>query len=597
MTEVDHYIRPLFATNIPKSWIVLAASSLLGGDRSGYTQEWRRASTTRFRESSHGKITMAHNGYATQPGLWGDVHRWCNKGGMTFLWVHDLQWTARVTGMLEHLPAMGWTLDAFALSPGSSWMVWRRSRCTIKVADIMSVWPHGIDRLGSWFGLGRKTLPAHNAPWYEWDSHTTRDRDILRAAVEAYMGWVEANDLGTLAVTGNSQAWKAFRRRFLAAPVLVHHNEQLLDMERRAMWTGRCEAYWRGSLLRQAVDEWDFTMAHNTIAKTTALPVFPDRPLAVDAPLDFWVNHERYAVLADVEVTTDVPCVPVAHDGSILWPTGHFRTTLWTPEIRLALDGCSSVRLISGWLYRTEPFLMGWAGWAQAVMEAPDDVIPLWQKDIVKRWSNILIGRFGMRYPKWHKVGRSETATLSAATLTDGSGQDMGSIVQIGHDVWEQSGWTLPHDHAPAVTGFVMSAMRAKMWRLSQAMRPGRLLYMDTDSVLVLDSYRPELDRISGLAGFEGLRLKRSWDGLSIYGPRQLVTGDSVRVSGLPKMAERLGRNEFEGEVTESLIEALKSGRAGHVHSVARQWKIDGQDTRRQGTGFGWTEPFVVQQD
>lgn len=596
MTEVDHYIKPLFVTNIPKAWIVLAASSLLGGDRSGYTQEWRRASTTRFRESSHGRITLSHNGYSTQTGLWADIHKWSNQGGMTFLWVHNLQWTARVTGMLEHLPAMGWTLEAFALSAGSSWMVWRRNRCTIKVADLMSVWPHGIDRLGAWFGLGRKSLPSPEAPWYAWDAYTTRDRDILRAAAEAYMKWVGDNDLGTLAVTGNSQAWKAFRRRFLTAPVLVHHDERLLDMERRAMWTGRCEAYWRGSLLREVVDEWDFTMAHNSIALTTPLPTYPDRPLAPDALLEFWANHERYAVLAEVEVETSVPCVPVSHNDSILWPTGRFRTTLWSPEIRVALEQCDSVRLVSGWAYRTELVLGGWANWIQELMVASDDTVPLWQKDIVKRWSNILIGRFGMRYPKWHKVGRSAAATLSAATLTDGSGEDMGAIVQIGYDIWEQSGWTLPHDHAPAITGFVMSAMRAKMWGLIEVIPPEALLYMDTDSVLVLDRYRHAMDELTRFGPWEGLRLKRSWAGLSIYGPRQLVTGDAVRVSGLPKMAERLGRNEFEGEVTESLLEALKSGRAGHVHSVARQWKILGEDTRRKGTGFGWTEPFEVNQ-
>jgi hypothetical protein len=93
---------------------------------------------------------------------------------------------------------------------------------------------------------------------------------------------------------------------------------------------------------------------------------------------------------------------------------------------------------------------------------------------------------------------------------------------------------------------------------------------------------------------FRGLRLKRSWDGLSIYGPRQLVTGDSVRVAGLPRAAKRLGRREFEGEVTEGLLEALRIGQTDVVRVTPRQWRIMGEDVRRAGDGFGWTHPFKV---
>lgn len=594
MTDVDHYIKPLFATNIPKSWVVLAVSSLLGGDRSGYSQTWRRASVQLHREGPQGTVQDRRRAYDRQADLWGDIHKWCNQGGMTFLWVHDFQWTARVSGLLEHLPALGWRLDAFALNPGASWMVWRRGRSTIKVTDLMSVWPHGLDRLGALFGLGRKVMPPVIASWQVWDSYTTRDRDIMVRAVEAYLWWVKENELGTIAVTGNSQAWKAFRRRFLTSPILAHHDEKLLDMERRAMWTGRCEAYWRGSLLREVVDEWDFTMAHNSIAAETALPVYPDRPLVNGEDLYVALDLPGRAVLAEVEVETDVPCVPMEMDGGIRWPVGNFRTVLWSPELRIAMDKCAFVRVVSGWLYRTDPVLSGWAAWVSHQMAADDLAVPLWAKDILKRWSNVLVGRFGMRYPKWRKVGQSQQATLSAATLTDGTGADMGSIVQIGHDVWEQSGWTLPHDHAPAITGYVMSELRARMWGLIEVLPPGALLYMDTDSVLVSDVFRHHMERLTTFRPWNTLRLKRSWEGLSIYGPRQLVTGESVRVSGLPKSADRLGRNEFEGEVIESLIESLKSGRHGEVHSVARQWKIEGEDTRRQGTGFGWTKPFEV---
>lgn len=592
MTQVNHYIKPLTQTQIPKSHIILAACSELGGDRSGYTQTWRRASAYFEYPSESNAWRIGRRNYAVLDDLWREIHIHANGTGLTFLWVHDLQWTARVTGLLEALGAMGWRLDAFALNPGATWMVWRRKRHTLKVVDVLSIWPHSIDKIGSWFGMGRKDMPSHDGTDMAWSAYATATREILVTAVQSYLDWVKVNELGTLAVTGNAQAWKAFRRRFLTYGVSVHSEPDVRALERRAMWTGRAEAFWRGSLLREVVDEWDFSMAHNEIARTHPLPVFPHMPIYQGQPWDQLWTLPSHDSLAEVEIETDVECVPASSGDGIVWPVGRFRTTLWGPELRLALEQCKSVRLIRGTIYRTEPVLYEWAEWVRAHMAADDSVIPAWQKDILKRWSNTLVGRFGMRYPRWTKVGRSQTSTLSVATLNDGTGADLGQLVQIGHDLWEESGWVEPHDCAPMITGYVMSAMRAKLWRLMRAIPREALLYVDTDSVLVPDGARKLMAKLARRPEFAGLRLKRSWDGLSIYGPRQLVTGQEVRVSGLPKTAQRLGRNEFEGEVTESLLEALRAGHPGAVHSVPRQWDITGVDTRRAGTGFGWTKPF-----
>lgn len=594
MTNPNHYIKPLTRTQVPKSHIVLVACSMLGGDRSGYTQTWRRGALWMQRQTESGAWTASRRGYVDHEVMWSDIAKWANQSGLTFLWVHDLQWTARVTHMLAVLPALGWKLDAFALNPGASWMVWRRKRHTLKVADVLSVWPHGIERIGAWFGLGRTERPGHDGSDMAWSSWITQTREILVAAVNEYLAWIVSNELGTLAVTGNAQAWKAFRRRFLVYGVSCHAEPDLREMERRAMWTGRAEAHWRGSLLREVVDEWDFSMAHNEIVRTHAVPVIPDRPLLPTAALGALLTDTRYTMLAEVEIETSVPCVPTQVRDGIAWPTGKFVTTLWGPELGLALEFADRVRLVRGWSYRVEPVLRGWADWVACHMDADDGCVPAWQKDILKRWSNTLIGRFGMRYPKWRKVGASRHSTVSVATLNDGTGAELGSLVQIGTDLWEECGWTEPHDSAPMITGYVMSAMRAKLFRLMTAMPQGSLLYVDTDSVLAPDGARRSMQRLARRPEFAGLRLKRSWDGLSIYGPRQLVTGEEVRVSGLPKTAQRLGRAEFEGEVTESLLEALRAGHPGAVHSVARQWEIAGIDTRRAGTGFGWTRPFHV---
>lgn len=572
----------------------LSVAVRLSGDRAGYAESFRWASLQRHTDGEPDGRSLERNSFDDLERMWARVHQHARGKGLTFLWVHDLSRTARLTNLFHWLPALGWTLDALSLNPGAPWLVWRRKDDTIKVADVMSIWPTSLDKIGQYFGLSRRETPDDDAYALTWVAHVHWDNWILYTAVECYVYWVRRQDLGSLSVTGNGQAWSAFRRRFMDTGILVHHEEDVLAMERRAMWTGRCEAFWHGTLTRQVVDEWDFSNAHNSIARDHDMPVFPHGPIDPEVPLSRYLDDDRYHVLAEIEVSTDVPCVPAMDGTHIVWPTGDFVTTLWTPELRIALEHCRAVRVRRGWLYRRAPALRRWAQWVFAQLAADDITVPAWQKDLIKRWGNVLVGRFAMRYPQWTKVGRAPESDVHCTPCTDAQTGEEFLLMQVGHDLWAQTGQTAPNNTAPMITGYVMSVMRAKMWQLMQAMEPDELLYVDTDSLLVTDRWRQHLEELAQTDAGQGLRLKRSWDGMAIYGPRQIVTGESVRVSGLPKTATRTGRHTWEGETTESLTAAMAGRSADLVRIVPRQWEVLGTDTRRDGPAIGWTWPISL---
>jgi hypothetical protein len=567
------------------------------GDRTGHVETWRLASLRATPEKRWGLATLGNYQPPTKELLWDMVTNHCGIVGVTFMFVHDLQRVARLTDMLTHLPARAWRLDALSLNPGAPWMVFRRRGATLKVVDIMSIWPTSIDKTGQYFGLSQHPQPEPNAPYLSWVKAINMDLRILTTAVDSYLDWIRTEDLGSLAVTGNGQAWTAFRRRFMPYGILVHHDEELIAMERRAMWTGRCEAMWHGSLLRQSVDEWDFSNAHNSIAATHDVPVFPHAPIDPTVPLEKYLADNTYHVLAEVEVETSVPCVPTMAGAHIVWPIGVFRTTLWTPELRIALGHCRSVRVLRGWQYRSAPALQHWAQWVFSQLQADDDAVPAWRKDLVKRWGNTLVGRFAMRYPQWEKIGTASVSDVFCTPCVDYQSGDEYMLMQVGFEMWQQSGMATPNNSAPMITGYIMSAMRAKLWHLMQAMPPDSLLYVDTDSLLVTDRWRTWMESLAASEAGQGLRLKRSWEGMNIYGPRQIVTGDSVRISGLPKTAQRVSRHAWEGETVESLQQAMAGRSADAVRHTPRQWAIEGVDTRRSGPGVGWTYPFVVGRD
>lgn len=594
MTHNGYGIKPLTTTRIPGDHIILAARARLSGDRGTYRESWRVASTTYAHTVNATPNRTQTRTHWTAEGLWIQVDAWTGRKGLTFMWTYDLSWTARVTNLLGHLPRMGWRLDALSLNPGAPWMVFRRGDATLKVVDLKSIWPHTLERIAQWFGLGIPTAPTDTSADAYWLHVITADRTAMETATYSYLRWIQENELGSLAVTGNTQAFNAFRRRFMAEGILVHNDPELYELERAAMWTGRAEAYWHGSVLRQNVDEWDFSSAYTNLCATEPVPVFPQGSINPKEDLTDVMPGNGEAILAEVEVETDVPSIPVRVGGQILWPIGSFRTVLWTPELRVALDTCRSVRLIRGERYRTAYALYHWGQWILAQLGAEDEVIPAWLKDILKRWGNILVGRFGMRYPQWSKVGHSEVSDVYMSPGWDLDSGDEWALMQVGHEMWLQTGTATPRYSAPMITGYVMSLMRAKLWRLIEAMPPQSLLYVDTDAVLTTDRFRRDMASLASWEMFAGLRLKRSWHGMAIYGPRQLVTGESVRVAGIPKSANRTDRHDFEGEVTESFEQAIATRSTDAVRLTTRQWHVEGTDPRRRSDGYGWTWPHTV---
>jgi hypothetical protein len=459
------------------------------------------------------------------------------------------------------------------------------------MVDSASVWPTTLAEVGKMFGLGKPRLPSDEDSEATWMARCEGDVRILRTAVRAYLDWVERADLGNWQLTGAGQSWAAYRHRFMRHPLLVHGDEDALAAERRAMWTGRCEAYWHGTIDYQVVHEWDLHAAYAMVARDAYVPI---RLIGPMPPRHDWrtsVHSGRHRVLAEVTVTTEVPTVPAMYDDHIVWPVGTFRTTLWDVELTEAIQDGATVTIHRGWLYHAAPALQEWARWILAMLAAPDSEVPAWQKAILKHWGRALIGRFAMTYSTWDPFGSMPDLGAEQRTLIDEVEQSAYDIMHVGTQLWRQGDEVEWSQSMPAITGYVMAACRVKLWRILRSLPDAAPLYCDTDSLLTTDRWYRDVSAVAASPLGEGLRLKKSWDGFTINGPRQIVTGNRVRMSGIPVRAQRVGRHEYVGEVQESVAVGLRAGRTSTVRRMDRTWHTRGVDRRRRGPQTGYTYP------
>lgn len=592
--KVWHYVRPNETTRVPRSIIVINTAATTTRLTGGHEQTWKVACAW-FRKARKGRAPVeTESVYRTPRDLWQAVSDHCGASGRTVLWSHNLGYDVRISEAFLQLPSLGWTLDAHNVAPRGSWFIWHRDRATLNMVDTASVWPTTLASIGKWFGLGRHRTPGPDATADDWVPVCRADLLIARTAVCAYLDWIESADMGNWQLTGAGQSWSAFRHRFMSHRLLVHGDEDALAAERRAMWTGRCEAYWHGSIGYQEVQEWDLETAYASVARELDVPTQLVGPVSGRYLHNMPGRQPGLAVLAEVTVTTTVPTVPTLHDGRILWPVGTFNTTLWDIEIEAAIHDGATVTYHRGWLYRTAPALADWARWILERLHAPADECPLWLKAILKHWSRALVGRFAMQYSTWESWATMPTLGAERRTVLDDIEGTQYDTMHIGAELWRESGIVDWAQSMPAITGYVMSACRVRLWRIIQQMPPGSVLYCDTDSLIITDQWKPAILQITQIGVGRGLRCKSTYRGFSIMGPRQITTGERVRMAGVPVMATRTGPQDFAGSVWESLDVALRSGRPAAVRTYDRRWHVAGTDRRRLGPPVGWTRPYTV---
>jgi hypothetical protein len=590
-TRTWHYIKPNETTKVPRRLIFLDTESHQQRSALGHVQTWALAVACYRSQRPDRKPVEQWETYDDPEILWKAVDAWVGSSGRTVLWTHNLGYDARIAEVFEILPALGFELVAHNLVGKGTWLMWRRGRASLTMVDSASVFPCELVRLGVYAGLPKLPLPPSSAAGVGLYSRCWRDVEILRHSVLEYLHWLETEDLGNWQLTGAGQSWATFRHRFMDRRLLVHDDQAAIEAERRAMWTGRCEAYWHGEIAYQVVHEWDLTLAYARIAQTINVPVRLVGPMPDDYDWRKVLGSERTALLAECEITTEVPVVPASVDGRIIWPVGTFTTTLWDVEIAEAIDAGATVTVHKGWLYYKAPALKKWADWLIEQLDNLKDMTDHWLYIVLKHWARALIGRFAMTYTKWEEYAYAPTPAVRAHPVYDGDTGETFRVVQIGRTMWRDVGIREWSESMPMVTGYIQAACRVRLWRIIAGSPTGSVLYADTDSVLVADMHSSALSTLAAAHPEWGLRLKRSWQGFAVWGPRQIRTGPSVRISGVARHAVRSGPMTFEGQVWETLDGAIKRGHSSTVEVRDRTWLIKGVDYRRHGTGFGWTHP------
>lgn len=594
--RVAHWLTATSVTRMPRRIVCLDAESTQQPTAAGQEHRLRCAVASFDLLGDDCRPTGRTRWFETADSaeLWAWIVGTASKGSRTMVFAHNIGVDLRLTDAFTALPELGFDVKGVALTAYSCWARFGDGSRSLSLVDTSS-WVHlSIAEAAGDLGLPHVKLPAWNAPDARWLARCRGDVEILRALVLELLAFVHDGDLGDFRLTGAAQASVCFRRRFLKPrALLVHADAEAIAAERRAAWTGRCEL-WRHGNVKGSVYEYDFTAQYCTIAATEQVP---GRLLGWKAPMQPAALAEAaatMAVLSECVITTDVPTVPCEVDGATLWPVGRFKTTLWEPELMLALGNGAGYQPVEHWLYERTDTLQAWAQWVLAGLDGGPGGETAIRRAVLKGWSRALIGRFGLRYQDLEQIAEPTEADVAMFPVRDGTTGEAFTWLQIGRQLFERSGLVETADSLPQVTSWVMSSARRRLWAAMAEFGLNHLLYVDTDGFLT-DRRRGRASRsLLEPYALAGLREKAAWSGATLRSPRNIDVGHQRRISGVPRKAAQVGPATFEYEAWETLPGSLRRSRADRVIVTERRAELVGLDPRRLHLDGGLTLPHRV---
>lgn len=596
-----HYLQPLQKTALPARHVIFDTE----------TQLTRRAGALEHRYATgavggfvfpDGAPSIAGTISETPELLWESITGACRKGARTVAWAHNLSFDLRVSEALRWLPRQGFHLQGIVLERTASWASWTsKEHGSLICCDLYAWLPRTLDDIAREMGVSRETWDGERyaaATLPELQARCVGDVQVTRQAVQALLAWLQAEDCGPFRLTGSGQAHACWRKRFGAGKtqnvvegqnpgVWVHGDPALRQIEREAMWTGRCEA-WRHGEIDGPLYEYDMNLAYCRIAATHPLPVHYRGEHGLIGYEQFkTMLTEGYAVLAEVDVhDIDIPVVPARVGERMIWPVGEFSTVLWDPEVCL-LGEYAAFTIKRCWTYHTGPALKPMAEWIIHGLGNADTPAPI--RLLLKHWARALIGRMALRYRRWEPYGDMPDLDCLLWVGHDEDGLPVENL-QVGHERFTLAELEETETSVPQITGWVMSQCRAQLWGAVQVAGAHNILYMDTDSLLVNVPGHMALQQSFYM--LDSLEKKAKWDHATIHGPRNIELDQDRRLSGVPRQSVRKGPLEWEGTVMRGVKESIVRGELDHVAQLDRTYHVNTTDPRRERYPDGSTRPY-----
>lgn len=412
-----------------------------------------------------------------------------------------------------------------------------------------------LEELGIIFGLSKMEHPDfNNCTDEELKPYNKRDTEVLTKIIIDHISFIKENDLGCLQLTIASQAFSAFKHKFLKHKVLVHTYDNILSLEQDSYRGGRSEAFKLGKFYD--IYKLDVNSMYPYVMKYQKYPIKPIfKNLIKNVNLEMLKNsiNNDFFVLANCNINMIEPVIACKRNKKLIFPVGKIKQTITSPEIKYILEHpeLGKIIKINDYIeYESAQIFNDYVDFFYKIKtDSNNEAI----KTMAKLFLNSCYGKFGQHYSSVQTPLKDEKQiqlikdimkdfkTLEYKT----PGHKYLNLGGIIYDIGKKD--ELSRDSCPIISSAVTSFARITLYDIINSANKKNVIYCDTDSVFVTKEGYKNLIKADKIDSKELGKLKLEETGnCEIFGAKDYIFNKIVKVKGITKKAEKLSENTYK---------------------------------------------------
>ena len=465
----------------------------------------------------------------------------------TRLWVFTCNafFDLQTGGIFKLLPQKGWKLG-FIYEEGVTYILkLTKAKRAITFVSTTNYFQRSVKQLGVWLNLPKLDVNFDVVADADLEVYCRRDVEIIKLAMEKYFAFVLDHDLGKFSLTRASQAFAAYRHRFMDKPIIIHKHRKVQELESASYFGGRVECFELGKIKNGPFVTLDFNSMYPYIMTTCDLPnrllTYIENP--IHAGLDKLLK--KNAVVAECDINTDLPMYGLRHNNKLIFPTGKLRVNLCTPLLTEAVKRGHLVKIRKLAIYDKTILFDSFVDYFYKLRLTYKSKGDRLMDEYAKFILNSLYGKFGQ-----YKITTDEKECYDLDRY-----ERIKHIDPINHTSWIEytlfgktiieKGKEVANKSLIALSAHVTEYGRLLLWNVIEQIGLDRVLYCDTDGVKIRQS---DVERVSCPmhdTDLGCLKIESVTETLEIKGLKNYVTDAGRTMKGVPKQAEQIGPDTF----------------------------------------------------
>lgn len=354
---------------------------------------------------------------------------------------------------------------------------------------------------------------------------------ILGEFFRTVMDRFKADDGGHWKSTAAQLSHQTFRRRFYDRDLVEHREPSAAKMDRDALYGGRAELRYFGSVGRGIVapDQWlvkakpfhpavipgpvhklDIRSQYPAIMRDRTFPVALDRKFGPISIAKLSALCEYRCPIARVVIDTDIPAYPLrlrnvkrTEKGFVeghtrvqtdylgsqtVFPLGKFTTTLCGPELAMACRRGHVIECLGGWEYRPGKPFEAYATWLINERDQARSSGDECREIMRKLQANSFAGKWASRGGGWvvdkNIIPETRWGEWSAVDFETGDVKNYraisGIVQRFERDDNEPKGF-------PSIFAYLTSYGRCQIYEIMEAAGNDNVIWVNTDGIVVTD--------------------------------------------------------------------------------------------------------------